>query len=178
MIHLAPDGNGSGEVLWGISCLCVFDERNRFRPYPGFYSTPKVYSLTAGFGLSLLSFLHFHLLNQYFVPTRFVSSLGGRSSCSRRGSVDAGGEEWLLEPAGIEHLCCLGVYPGGGWQSGGGDGIPGLLRCHQGAEELPVFGEMWNCPASAHVNIWSFKDVLKDRNYVCNWVTQMIPSNN
>lgn len=70
--------------------------------------------------------------------------------------MDAGGEERLLEPAGVQHLCCLGVYPGGGWQPGGRDGIPGLLRCHPGAEELPVFGERW-----------SFKDVLKDRNYKC-----------
>lgn len=134
--------------------VCVsFDERNRFGHRPGFYSPPKVPSLTAVPGLSLLSFLHFHRPNPYFVPTGFVSSSGGRGSRSGRGGVDPGGEERLLEPAGVRHLRCLGVYPGGGWQSGGGDGIPGLLRCHPGAEELPVCGETWNPPPrSAHIS--------------------------
>lgn len=80
-------------------------------------------------------------------PLALFPSLGGWSGRSGCGSVDAGGEERLLEPAGIGHFCCLSVYPGGGWQPGGGDGIPGLLRRHPGAEELAVFGETESCPA-------------------------------
>lgn len=79
-----------------------------------------------------------------------VGGRGGRSGC---GSVDAGGEERLPEPAGIGHLCCLSVYPGGGRQPGGGDGIPGLLRRHPGAEELAVVGEAERCPASTYEHL-------------------------
>lgn len=92
-----------------------------------------------------------------------MSSSGGGSGRSGRGSVDAGGEERLLEPAGFEHLGCLGVYPGGGRRPAGGDGIPGLLRCPPGAAELSVSGAMRSCAVSAQRNrwrcSWSFKDV-------------------
>lgn len=93
-------------------------------------------------------------------------SVGGRSGRSECGSVDAGGEERLLEPAGLGHLCRLGVYPGGGWQPGGRYGIPGLLRRHPGAEELPVFGETQSC--AADMNAWrcrrrSEKEAFKRR---------------
>lgn len=88
-----------------------------------------------------------------------LSSSGRRSGRPGRGSVDAGGEERLLEPAGVQHLCGLGVYPGGGRQSGGRDGIPGLLRRHPGAEELPLLGEMGNWPPSAHTTCGAGDDV-------------------
>lgn len=100
-------------------------------------------------------------------PLALFPPLGGRSGRSGRGSVDAGGEERLLEPAGVGHLCCLGVYPGGGWQPGGGDGIPGLLRRHPGAEELAVFGETEGCPSN--VSTWRRRRrstrVLRDREH-------------
>lgn len=51
------------------------------------------------------------------------------------------GEGQLLKSAGFQYFCCLGVYPHPGWQPGGCYGLPGLLRCHPGAEELSVHGE-------------------------------------
>lgn len=141
IMHFAPDGNGGVEVLQGISYPPVFDERNRSGHHPWLFSTPKVSSLRDVSGPSLLSFLHFLLLNQCFLPT-LLPPLDGWGCRPGRGSVDAGGEEWLLKPAGLQHLCCLSMYPGGGWQPGGHYRIPGLLCCHPGAEELSVFGEM------------------------------------
>lgn len=128
--------------------VCVsFDERNRFGHRPGvLFSTQGSLSDSCSrpcpCSLSSIFTDWTHIL----FPLAFVSSSGGRGSRSGRGGVDPGGEERLLEPAGVQRLCCLGVYPGGGWQPGGGDGIPGLLRCHPGAEELPLCGETWNPP--------------------------------
>lgn len=55
--------------------------------------------------------------------------------------MDTSGEEQLLESAGVQHFCCVGLYPHPGWQPGCSYGLLGLLCCYPGAEKLPVHGE-------------------------------------
>lgn len=74
-------------------------------------------------------------------PFATFSLLGGWCSSVGCWGLDPVGEGQLLKSAGFQYFCCLGVYPHPGWKPGGCYGLPGLLCCHPGAEELSVHGE-------------------------------------
>lgn len=78
--------------------------------------------------LKLFWSTHYCFINQnLFFTSAFAD---GWCCCLGCGNLDSGGEEWLLESAGFQHICCLSIYPHPGWQLSGGYRFPRLLCCH------------------------------------------------
>lgn len=71
----------------------------------------------------------------------FSLSPAGWWGCDGSGHLDPGWEEWLHQPALLQHILCYCLHPGGGWRGGHGHWHPRVL-CHlQRTAEFAKSGE-------------------------------------